>query len=590
MYILGVSCFYHDSAAVLLDNGDLVAAAEEERFSRKKHDNKFPRHAIDFCLSQAGIMGNDLDYVVFYEKPMVKFERILTTSLNTFPRSWKTFQEALITWFEKKLWIKSILMRETGVRVEKILFVDHHLAHAASCFFSSPFKDAAILTIDGVGEWTTTTLGYGCASWQDGGENEILRYQEQRFPHSIGLLYSAFTAYLGFRVNNGEYKVMGMSPYGEPRYMDEISKIIKLYGDGSFWLNMDYFSYHHSTERTFNQKFVDLFGSPRSPEGEFFTSKTNPDLNPNDHRVKENQRFADIAASVQRVTEEAILSMLNALYERTRVKRVCMAGGVTLNSKANGRILRETPFEELYIQPAAGDSGGALGAALYIYHAVLKQPRKFIQQHNYWGKSYPCDETRVFLDENDISYDQYEDDEIAEQVVMDIISGRIVGLYQGRFEWGPRALGNRSILADPRLAEMKEIVNDKIKFRESFRPFAPVVLEEKADQYFDYDSVGEQYPARAMLLVMPTKPGREEQIPSVSHMGTSRIQTIRKSWNPLYYRIVEQFGEVTGIPILLNTSFNLRGEPIVNSPQDAWNTFQNSGIDTLVLENYLVRK
>jgi len=410
VYILGISCFYHDSAAALLEDGVLVAAAEEERFSRIKHDYGFPRNAIDFCLQQAGITGDDLDYVVFYEKPLVKFERILMTTLGTFPRSWRTFGEAMITWFDEKLWIKSRLMQEVGVPAEKVLFTDHHAAHAASAFFCSPFDEAAIMTVDGVGEWTTATMGFGKASW-GGGENKIVLNKEQRFPHSLGLLYSAFTAFLGFRVNNGEYKVMGMAPYGEPHYMDTIEKLFKVYGDGSFEANMDYFSYHYSPEQTFNQKFVELFGSPRVHESEFFTPKTNPDLSPNDLKAKQNQHYADIAASIQRITEETLLMMANALYRETGLKRLCMAGGVALNSVANGRILRETPFEDLFIQPAAGDSGGALGAALYTYHVLLGKPRRFVLEHNYWGEAFGEDVVQAFLDGNGIACQHFEDDE-----------------------------------------------------------------------------------------------------------------------------------------------------------------------------------
>jgi carbamoyltransferase len=591
MFILGISCFYHDAAAVLLQDGLLVAAAEEERFSRKKHDSDFPRGAVAFCLAQAGITAQDLDYVVFYEKPLVKFERILKTSLSTFPRSWRTFGEAMITWLGDKLWLKAIIQREVDVPADKILFVDHHLSHAASAFFASPFDEAAVLTIDGVGEWTTTAKGYGKATWDGNGRNELNLTHEQRFPHSLGLLYSAFTAYLGFRVNNGEYKVMGMSPYGEPRHLDKIEKLFKVYDDGSFWLNMDYFSYHYSPEHTFNQKFVSLFGPPRTHESQFFTAKTHPELNPNDPKVQQNQYYADIAASIQRVTEETILKLARSVHTDTGSKRLCLAGGVGLNSKANGRLLNETPFDEIFIQPAAGDSGGALGAALYVYHVLLGQPRKFVQEHNYWGAEYDDATIRRDITAKGMKYEVIEDEsKLTQLVVDDILAGKVVAWYQGRFEWGPRALGNRSIMADPRRDDMKEIVNTKIKFREPFRPFAPVITEEAVSDFFELPDADKLYPARFMLWVAPFKEGPGAQVPAVNHFGTGRLQTVRREWNPRYYDVIKTFGEATGVPILMNTSFNLRGEPIVTTPANALNTFGNSELDTLVLGNHVVRK
>jgi carbamoyltransferase len=594
MYILGVSCFYHDSAAALIKDGGLVAAAQEERFSRIKHDYGFPEQAIQFCLRQAGISSEDLDYVVFYEKPLIKFERILLSTLGTFPRSWRTFGEAMISWFDQKLWIKSLLTRELGVPAKKVLFTDHHTAHAASTLFCSPFEEAAIMTVDGVGEWNTATLGWGRASWVDGSLNEITLAHEQRFPHSLGLLYSAFTAYLGFRVNNGEYKVMGMAPYGEPRFLDKIYEyLITVHYDGSFHLNMDYFSYHHSPEQSFNGKFVNLFGEPRVRDSHFITTLTNPeDANPHDPHVQKNQHYADVAASIQKVTEETLLKMVHALHRQTGLRRLCMAGGVALNSVANGRILRETPFEDIYIQPAAGDAGGALGAALYVYHVLLHQPRQFVLEHTYWGQEYGDEEIRDTLERAGASYERISNDEVLSSRIVDaLVDGKVVGFYQGRFEWGPRALGNRSILADPRRAEMKDILNSKIKFREPFRPFAPVIKEEQAGDFFQGLTEPERhYPARYMLLVLPWKGEAGDLIPAVNHMGTGRLQTIRREWNPRYYRIVEKFGEATGVPILINTSFNLRGEPIVSSPVDAWNAFSKSGIDVLVMSQYWVDK
>lgn len=590
MYILGISCYYHDSAAVLIEDGMLVAAAEEERFTRKKHDFGFPQHAIDFCLRQAAITGQDLDYVVFYEKPLLKFERIMMTTLGTFPGSWSTFRESMITWFSEKLWIKSQILDRLSIPVEKLLFVEHHLSHAASAFFCSPFEEAAILTCDGVGEWTTTALGQARADWDGTGRNEIELFSEVKFPHSLGLLYSAFTAYLGFRVNSGEYKVMGMAPYGQPRYLDKLCQLIEVASDGSFVLNMDYFAFHHSTQNTFNGRFVDLFGPPRVHESEFFTPRTHPERDGD--KARQNQHHADIAASIQHVIEETLLRMARYAHERTGLKRLCMAGGVALNSVANGRILKETPFEEVYIQPAAGDSGGALGAALYVYHALLGKPRRFTLEHCFWGEEYSVDEMRGALDKRGFSYERVEDEEELADITVDaLVEGKVVGWYQGRFEWGPRALGNRSILADPRRAEMKDIVNLKIKFREPFRPFAPVVLEERAEEYFDLCELSRHYPARFMLLVTQIPEDKREVIPAVSHVnGSGRLQTIRREWNPRYYRVVEKFGGATGVPVLLNTSFNLRGEPIVNTPSDALNTFSKSGIDLLVLDRFLVRK
>ncbi len=592
MNILGVSCYYHDAAAALLQDGMLVAAAEEERFSRKKHDYGFPTNAIEFCLLYGGIKGQDLDYVVFYEKPLVKFERILMTCLGTFPRSWRVFREAMIAWFDEKLWIKSRLMSYLDLPADKVLFVDHHVAHAASAFFCSPFKEAAILTVDGVGEWTTGTMGMATASWDGQGKNAIKLTQEMRFPHSLGLLYSAFTAFLGFEVNEGEYKVMGMAPYGQPHYQEKVYKLLELSGDGSFHLNMDYFSYHYSTSQTFNGRFVDLFGEPRDPNSEFITKLTHSDIAGHEAEVERNQYYADVAASIQRFTEDILLKMANHLYKETGLKQLCMAGGVDLNSVANGRILRETPFEDLFIHPAPGDSGGAVGAALYVWHVLLGKPRQFVLEHAYLGQGYDEEEIRAFLDGKGIRYKTYENDEMLfDRLVDDLMRGKVIGWFQGRFEWGPRALGNRSILADPRRADMKHIVNSKIKFREPFRPFAPVILEERTAEFFDgLPDPKRHYPARYMLLVLPWNGNAGDLIPAVNHLGTGRLQTMRREWNPRYYRLAEKFGEATGVPVLMNTSFNLRGEPIVGSPANAWNTFSKSGIDVLVLEHYLVEK
>jgi carbamoyltransferase len=591
MYILGISCYYHDAAAALLKDGKLVAAAEEERFTRKKHDFEFPENAIKFCLDFTGLTSQELDYVVFYEKPFHKFERILMSTLQNFPRSWNVFRESMITWLGDKLWVKSHLKDKLNIEDNRILFGEHHLSHAASAFYPSPFDEAAILTVDGVGEWTTATSGVGKGT-------EIKLENEIKFPHSLGLLYSAFTAFLGFKVNNGEYKVMGMAPYGKPKYADRIyENLIEVTSDGSFWMNMDYFSYHYSDERAYSAKFEDLFGKPRDPEMNFFTSHTRyPSYfgeKPSDYQelCRANEHYADIAASIQLVTEEVLLKLVCSLHKETGKKNLCIAGGVGLNSRANGRILHETPFENIFIQPAAGDGGGALGAALYVYHGLLRKPRTFVLEHAYWGKEYSGEEIEEFLELNNVSYENFADDEkLLDRVVDDLVDGKVVAWFQGRFEWGPRALGNRSILADPRSEEMKDLVNVKIKFREPFRPFAPVILEENVEDFFQGDGIAQQFAARYMLLVLPFKESMGERINAVNHMGTGRLQTIREEWNPRFYRIVKKFGEVTGIPVLLNTSFNLRGEPIVNSPADAYKTFSRSGIDVLVLENYLIRK
>ena len=490
----------------------------EERFSRKKHDNDFPARAIEFCLRQAGISAQDLDYVVFYEKPLIKFERILLTTLGTFPRSSGVWRESMLNWMKDKLWIKNIIQSKVGVDPTHILFCDHHMSHAASAFFASPFKEAAVMTVDGVGEWTTTTLGEASSIWADGSggeKNEISLFEEQRFPHSLGLLYSAFTAFLGFRVNNGEYKVMGMAPYGTPRYVDRVEKVIQRNSaDGSFHLNLDYFSFQHSTEQSFNGRFVELFGPPRGASDEFFTRSTDPTQAQSDPSGAErNQKYADIAASVQLVLEEALISMAKYLHHKTGQSKLVMAGGVALNTKANFRLLRETPFDDIYIQPAAGDDGGALGAALWAYHIVLGKPRSWIMPHAYWGQEYSNNEARTFLDSRGIAYESFEDQEhkLTDAIVDAMIDKKVVGFFQGRFEWGPRALGNRSILADPRSVEMKEIVNTKIKYREPFRPFAPVILRECAPDYFDYPDVEKQEAPRYMLMVSPIKAEKQDQ-------------------------------------------------------------------------------
>jgi len=591
MHILGVSCYYHDAAAALLADGQLVAAAEEERFSRIKHDFNFPTRAIRFCLEQGKLSGKDLDYVVFFEKPFRKLDRILASVLQTYPQSWKVFRESMIGWMLDKLWVASTLQSELGISRENIFFSDHHLSHAASAFLCSPFEAAAILTVDGVGEWSTAACGVGR-------DTEIRLTKHLEFPHSLGLLYSTFTAFLGFEVNEGEYKVMGMAPYGTPRYVDKVWKLVRQNADGSFSLDMDYFCFHHSTDRMFNRRFVDLFGEPRPVNMPFFTESTGyPSYfgqRSGDYTAKcrINEHYADIAASIQRVTEDLLVGMAKSVRNETGLKNLCIAGGVGLNSVANTRILRESGFEELFIQPAAGDSGGALGAALWAYHSVLGKPRSFRMEHAYWGQEYGASEISSFLRSENIPYQEAPHaDELLDRVTAHLTLGKVVGWYQGRFEWGPRALGNRSILADPRNAAMKDIVNAKIKFREPYRPFAPSVTADCATQYFELDHAARQYPLRYMLYVTPVKETQRVNLPAITHVdGTARVQTVFREHSPLYHGLIERMGQATGIPVVLNTSFNLRGEPIVTTPQNAFSTFSRSEMDCLVLGNFLIEK
>lgn len=590
MKILGISCFYHDAAAALLIDGKLVAAAEEERFSRKKHDASFPQHAVAFCLTQGNLQSSELDWVVFYEKPFPKFERILLTSLATYPQTWRFFIEALREWLFSKLWIRSTISHELQVPIDKILFADHHLSHAASAYYCSPFEHAATLTIDGVGEWSTATIGHGI-------DSKLTLLSEMRFPHSLGLLYSVFTAYLGFEINDGEYKVMGMAPYGTPRYVDKVRTLFRQFPDGSIHLDLSYFTYHTSPTKAFGRKFAQLFGPPRNPKSLFFTKasgfpryfgKKPKDF---DSLAVKNQHYADIAASIQKVTEEVMLAMAKHALALTGEKSLCLAGGVALNSVGNG-ILHKELGVNLYVQPAAGDGGGALGAALYVYHHLLNGQRSFVMEHAYWGLEYSDGEIQEFLDSHTIPYTYIKEEKrLIDRVVSSLLKKHIVGWFQGRFEWGPRALGNRSILADPRHQDMKDIVNAKIKFREPYRPFAPSVLVEKASAYFELADAVDSYPARYMLLVCPVKKEYADKLPAITHVdGSARIQTVYKKTNPRYHKLIQAFGKKTGIYVLLNTSFNLKGEPIVNTPANAFNTFMKSEMDVLVLGNCVVEK
>jgi carbamoyltransferase len=570
MNVLGLSFYYHDSSAALVSDGVLVAAAEEERFSRVKHDSGLPLLAIEFVLRQHGITMDDVDHVVFYEKPFIKFERMLLTAMATFPRSSAVFRESMQRWITDKLWIKSHLLRELNIPAAKLLFCDHHVSHAASSFFTSPFEESAILTVDGAGEWSTATMGVG-----RGNQLEITK--ELRFPHSLGLLYSAFTAYCGFEINEGEYKLMGMHPYGEPKYTDKIYELIDVAEDGSLWHDMRYFAYHRSRDTTLAPAFAEHFGRP-----------------PRDPKLQDQSLdpyYCDMAASIQRVTEEVLLKMITHLYTETGCKNLCLAGGVALNSVANFKLLRDGPFDDVYIHPAPGDDGGAVGAAYWAYNHLLKQPRGPALDHAYLGSSYSDEEIAAFLKKNDIPSEHFTDDEaLYDFVARALVDGQVCGWFRGRFEWGPRALGSRSIIADPRKPEMKERLNEKIKFREAFRPFAPSVLEERANEFFEFPDAERHLPARFMLYVCPVREDKRADLPAITHEdGSGRLQTVYKATNPAYHRVIERFGELTGVPVIMNTSFNLKGEPIVEDPSHAFNTFSLSGMDLLILGNHVVR-
>ncbi len=590
MNILGISCYFHDSAAVLLLDGVLVAAAEEERFSRKKHDFSFPENAIKFCLEKGNISGKDLDYVVLFEKPFSKFDRLIQTVLQGFPKSYEMFIQSMRTWLLDKLWIKGHIAKFLEINKDQILFSEHHISHAASTYFCSPFAESAVLTFDGVGEWCTTSIGEGTG-------NYLRLIKEIHFPHSIGLLYSAFTAFLGFEVNEGEYKVMGMASYGTPIYTDKIKKIVRLQTDGSYWLDPKYFSTHYSARKTYTRRFEELFGAPRNNGVPFFTHESgyspHMEVSANDleQTAEYNQYYADIAASIQKVTEDIIISLARHAYEITGKNSLCLAGGVALNAVANGKLLAETPFTKVYIQPSAGDGGGALGAALYAWHVALKNTDRFVMDHAYWGASFDCNDIKQSLEDFGIQGRYYDDEtNLISTVVDQLVAGKVIGWFQGRGEWGPRALGNRSIIADPRTNTIKDTINEKIKFREPFRPFAPSVLAEAADQYFDLADLNQSMASNFMLMVVPVLDAKQQEIQGVCHQGTSRIQTVAKESNPRYYNLISSFGRVTGTPIILNTSFNVQGEPMVNSPTDALNTFINSGLDLLVLGDFIIDK
>lgn len=591
MYILGISCFYHESAATLIKDGVVVAASSEERFSRKKHDSEFPKLSVNFCLKKAGISAADLDFAVFYEKPFWKFQRILISTLATYPEAIRLFPKSMVTWLGDKLWVRSIIVEELKIDSKKILFVPHHTSHAASAFYPSGFKKAAIITMDGVGEWTSTTYGTG-------NDLDIDIISEIKFPHSLGLLYSVFTAFLGFEVNDGEYKVMGMAGYGKPKYLEKVKKLVKKYSDGSYALRMEYFSFHRSVAKSYNRKFVKLFGKPRDKDLLFFTKKSGYPIyfgkKPQNYDAlcNLNQKYAHIAASIQAFTEEIILNIAKTVHEKTNQENLCIAGGVGLNSVANGLLLRKGPFKRIFVQPAAGDDGASMGAAFYVYHQILRKKRQFSQDNCYFGSNYDENEIETFLKKRKIKYKKiFSEEKLTDYLASEIAAGKVIGFFHGRSEWGPRALGARSILADPRREKMKEIVNTKIKFREPYRPFAPVVLAEKARDYFELGNLDHKHLTNFMLGVFPVKKNKRKVIPAVTHVdGSGRLQIISVKQNPRYFNLVKKFGDKTGVYVLMNTSFNLKGEPIVNSPENALNTFKKSGLDILALEKYIVLK
>ena len=586
MNILGISCFYHDSAACLVRDGEILAAVQEERFSRKKHDFSFPINAINWCLEEAKISAAELDLVIFYDKPFIKFERILETVLSYAPSGISQFIQAMPLWLKQKLWIPEVIRKETGYK-GKILFCGHHESHAASAFYPSPFKEAAFLTMDGVGEWETASFGVGR-------DNHLEIDYFLRFPHSLGLLYSAFTYYTGFRVNSGEYKLMGLAPYGEPKYVDLIYReLLDLKDDGSFKLNLKYFGYCNGLRMT-NRRFDQLFGGPaRKPESRI------------------TQREMDIAASIQKVTEEIMLRMCRHVHKITGMDKLCLAGGVALNCVGNGRILREGPFKEVWVQPASGDAGGALGAALLAWYRYLGKPRlsddlKDKQRVSLLGPAYSDTQIEDFLGKEGASFKKLSTSEIPNVISDLMIQGNVIGWFQGRLEFGPRALGARSIIGDARNPTMQSKMNLKIKYRESFRPFAPTVLHEEAANWFD---INRESPY--MLMVAPVKAEKRvnngnqdnknhgfeklrvirSQIPAVTHVDYSaRIQTVKKEDNKLYYDTIKKFFEKTGCPAIINTSFNVRGEPLVCTPGDAFRCFMRTEMDYLVMGSYLLDK
>ena len=567
MYNLGISCYYHDSAAALLKDGHVIAAAEEERFSRKKFDDDFPKMAIEWCLKEAKITPSEIHSVAFYDKPVLKFERLLDNYIAVAPRGLYSFLDTIPKWIHKRLWIKDEIKKSLKGFKGDIVFPEHHLSHAAHTFYTSPFEESAILTVDGVGEWSTTSLGYAQ-------NNSITLTHDIHWPHSLGLFYSAFTYFLGFQVNEGEYKLMGLASYGKPKYYDTImNNLIDVKDDGSIHLNMKYFAFTYDKVMT-NDRFYKLF-----------------EIEPRKKDEKAQQIHYDIGASAQKVLEEILLKMTNHVYEKFKMKNLCLGGGVALNGVANYRILKEGLFDNVHVPPSPGDAGSAVGCAQYLYYIYHKNPRiieknpaKVISENVYVGTIYSDEEIREFLDSKNIQYQQLQHDELLQTTAKLIADGNIVGWYQGKMEWGPRALGSRSILADPRKAEMKDILNEKIKHRESFRPFAPSILEEHVSEYFDIDR-----PSPYMLFVAPVK--KPDLIPAVTHVdGTGRLQTVNRDANPLYYDLINEFYKITGVPVIINTSMNVMGEPIVNTPEQAYSMIVKTDMDCIVMGNNLVRK
>jgi len=566
MVVLGLSCFYHDAAACLLVDGVPVGAASEQVFTRKKHDPDFPLQAIQWLLKEAGLTAADIQLVAFYDKPLVKFERLLLSHIATFPKSLSQFVRGMPGWFATKLRLDKILKRDLSY-TGPIVYGQHHLSHAASAFYASGFDEAAVLTVDGVGEWAT-------ASWGLGQDRRVELKDEVRFPHSLGLLYSSFTFYLGFKVNSGEYKVMGLAPYGEPTYVDRIKKLIHIHEDGSFRLDMRHFTFDHGM-RMYNARFEEVMGAPTRPLGE-----TEP----------LEQFHKDVARSLQEVVNEVMVALARKVLRETGQTRLCMAGGVALNCVANGHILREVEeLEELFVQPAAGDAGGAMGAALWAWHDLLDKPRNWKLDSPYLGPGYDDDRIAADLDRYGAVVHRLDRQTLLERTAALIDQAHVVGWYQGRLEWGPRALGHRSILGDPRNPEMRDTINLKIKMREGFRPFAPSCLEDMASHYFELDG-----PSPYMLLVAPVRKSIQqgpEALPAITHVdGSARIQTIRRDQDRLYHDLIVEFKKRTGCGVIVNTSMNVRGEPIVNTPEDAYRCFMRTGMDALVCGPYLMLK
>ena len=564
MYTLGISCYYHNSAAAILHNGKIIAAVDEERFSRQKFDDNYPKLAINWCLKESGISPAELNAIAFYDKPILKFERLLDNYIGVAPKGFHSFLDVIPKWIHKRLWVKDEIKNHLKEFNGEIIFPEHHMSHAAHTFFTSPFDEASILTVDGVGEWSTTTFGTG----QD---TSIKLISDIRWPHSVGLLYSAFTYFLGFKVNEGEYKLMGLSAYGKPKYYDKIlDELIDLKNDGSLHLNMKYFAFTHDKVMT-NQNFSDLFG-----------------ISPRNHDSEPTQLHYDIAASAQLILEDILLKMANHVYKKTKMKNLCLGGGVALNGVANYRILAEGPFEKIHIPPSPGDAGSAVGCAQYMYYCHLKNKRilennsDMIKNNIYVGPSYSNDEIKLFLDKNNIPHEFLETSPLLKKTAKLISEGNVVGWYQGKMEWGPRALGNRSILADPRNPNMKDILNEKIKHRESFRPFAPSILEEFISDYFEFN-----VPSPYMLFVAKIR--KPKKIPAVTHVdGTGRLQSVSKDVNSLYYDLINEFYKITGVPVIINTSMNVMGEPIVNTPEQAYQMILKTDMDYLVLGNHLL--